>query len=130
MSGDTIGLASFLKDTSPADIDKFLATFSKYERLLDKGMSVVEKLDKMGVLPAAIRAAGVKSGVPDIDKPLRNPLALSATSPAHFQFYKFVNRIPSDKVDEMFEGLKRAIEATKQPEEPPVKVEDVERKEE
>ena len=70
---------------------------------------MMEKLDKMGILPAAIRAAGAKSGVPDIDKPLRDPLGLSATSPSHFQFYKFVNKIPSDKVDEMFDGLKRVV---------------------
>lgn len=110
MSEDTIGLGTLLKDTNPADIDKFLATFSKYERLFDKGMNIIEKLDNMGILPAAIRAAGAKSGVKDIDRPLRDPLGLSATSPTHYVFYKFLNKIPSDKIEEMHTGLKKAVE--------------------
>lgn len=110
---DAIGLGSLLKDTKPEDLDKFLSTFTKYERIFDKAMGMIEKLDKMGILPAAIRTAGVKAGIQDVDRPLKNPLGMVATSPTHYEFYRFLNKIPSDKIDEMHEGIKKAIENAK-----------------
>lgn len=112
MPGDeAVSLTTLFKDVKPDDLDKFLSTFTKYERIFDKSMAIVEKLDKMGILPAAIRSVGAKAGVQDIDKPLKNPLNIAASSPTHYEFFRYLNKAQSDKIEQMHEALKTAVKA-------------------
>ena len=106
-----ISLGSLLKDASPQDIDSFLKTFEKYEKLFDKGIVVIEKLERLGVIPAIIRTAGAKAGIKDLDKPLQNPLSFVAKTPAHFEFFRLMNDMPSEQIEEMHSRLLTALKA-------------------
>lgn len=104
-----ISLGSLIAKTEPKQLDSFLATVTKYEKLMDKGMAIIEKLNKMGVLPAVIRGIGEKQGIKDIGKPLTNPLALEAATASHRMLYLTLNEAPEEAVIEMF---KQATTAT------------------
>ncbi len=108
---DEISLSTLLKDVSPEDLDSFLAKVTKYEKLFDKGILMVEKLEKLGVIPAIIRTAGAKAGIKDLDKPLQNPLAFVAKTPAHFEFYRMLNDMSEEDVSEMNRRLLTALKA-------------------
>lgn len=114
---DEISLGSLLKDVSPQDIDSVLATFTKYEKIFDKGIATLEKLEKLGILPAMIRSVGAKTGVIDLDKPLQNPLTFTSKTPAHYEFYRLLNDIPEEVIEEMHHGLLDNIKKAKENEE-------------
>lgn len=115
--GDEISLGSLVAKTDPKQLDAFLSTVSKYEKVLDKAVGIIEKLNKMGVLPAAIRAIGVKQGIPDIDKPLTNPLALDASTASHRLLYVTLNGLSEEEVI----GMIKQITITEKKDEKPIK---------
>ena len=103
------------------DVDKvgsILKEVEKYEKLLDKISGMIMRLNRIGVLPAAIRIMAPK-GV-DIDKPLPAPneLQIIAKSPAHLMMFRELNNQPEEVINSMF---KRAIiegEKVKTPKKP------------
>lgn len=103
-----IDLGSLIAKSDPKQLDSFLASAAKYEKLLDSGMRWLEKLEKLGVLPALIRGIGAKQGIPDIDKPLTNPLSIEATTASHRMLFKTLNDLPEEAIIEMF---KRSVTA-------------------
>lgn len=113
MADAETALATLVQNVKPGDMDSFLSTISKYEKLLDKGITIVEKLDRIGVLPAAIRMFGEKQGIKDIDRPLTNPLTLTATTSSHKLLFETLNKATEEQVIEMF---KAASQAPKGPE--------------
>lgn len=103
--GDEISLGSLMQDMDVDKVDGFLKTISKYEKIFDKVSAMFTKLDKMGVVPAIIRVAGNKANIPDIDKPLNNPLSIQATTGTHMMFFKELNAIPENVISEMYQQM-------------------------
>ena len=87
------------------DIDKVgsvLKEVEKYEKILDKISGIIMRLNRIGVLPAAIRIMAPK-GV-DIDKPLPTPneLQIIAKSPVHLMMFRELNNQPEEVISGMF----------------------------
>lgn len=87
------------------DIDKVgsvLKEVEKYEKILDKISGMIMRLNRIGVLPAAIRIMAPK-GV-DIDKPLPTPneLQIIAKSPVHLMMFRELNNQPEEVISGMF----------------------------
>ena len=101
----TAGTENLLGMINGIDVDKVgsvLKEVEKYEKILDKVSGMIMRLNRIGVLPAAIRIIAPK-GV-DIDKPLptTNELTLIAKSPVHLLMYKELNEQPEGAITEMF----------------------------
>jgi len=80
------------KNMDVNDLDSFLATLSKYERLLDKFMGIYARLDRSGVIPVILRIVGKKAEI-DVDKPITNPLNVIAKSATHKALYEMLNEV-------------------------------------
>ena len=93
-------LSEGAKNIEVNDLDSFLATLSKYERLLDKFIGIYNRLDRSGVIPVALRILGKKAEI-DVDKPIVNPLSIIAKSATHRAFYEFLNDIPEKDIKEI-----------------------------
>jgi len=74
------------------DLDSFLATLSKYERLLDKFMAIYSRLDRSGVIPVILRVIGKKAEI-DVDKPITNPLNVVAKTATHKALFEMLNEV-------------------------------------
>lgn len=110
--------ANLLGMLNNVDVDKVgdvLKEFEKYEKLFDKASGMVMRLNRIGVLPALIRIAGVKSGIENIDAPLpqQSQLSVIAASPTHLMMYKELNKQSEEIISEMFKQAVLAGEANK-----------------
>jgi len=97
-------LSEGAKNIEVNDLDSFLATLSKYERLLDKFIGIYNRLDRSGVIPVALRILGKKAEI-DVDKPIVNPLSIIAKSATHRAFYEFLNDIPEKDIKELHKQI-------------------------
>jgi len=97
-------LSEGAKNIEVNDLDSFLATLSKYERLLDKFIGIYNRLDRSGVIPVALRILGKKAEI-DVDKPIVNPLSIVAKSATHRAFYEFLNDIPEKDIKELHKQI-------------------------
>jgi len=97
-------LSEGAKNIEVNDLDSFLATLSKYERLLDKFIGIYNRLDRSGVIPVALRILGKKVEI-DVDKPIVNPLSIIAKSATHRAFYEFLNDIPEKDIKELHKQI-------------------------
>ncbi len=87
-----------------SDLDSFLATLSKYERLLDKFIGIYNRLDRSGVIPVVLRIIGKKAEI-DVDKPLSNPLNIVAKSATHRAFFEFLNDFSEQDIKELHKQI-------------------------
>jgi len=97
-------LSEGAKNIEVNDLDSFLATLSKYERLLDKFIGIYNRLDRSGVIPVALRILGKKAEI-DVDKPIVNPLSIIAKSATHRAFFEFLNDIPEKDIKELHKQI-------------------------
>ena len=97
-------LSEEAKNIEVNDLDSFLATLSKYERLLDKFIGIYNRLDRSGVIPVALRILGKKAEI-DVDKPIVNPLSIIAKSATHRAFFEFLNDIPEKDIKELHKQI-------------------------
>jgi hypothetical protein len=104
-SGGEVSLGSLLQGMDINKVDGMLNTLTKYEKIFDKVSGLVTKLDKMGVIPAIIRVAGVKANIPDLDKPLVDPLSVHATSGTHHVFFAELNKLPENIIADMYKQM-------------------------
>jgi uncharacterized protein YjgD (DUF1641 family) len=109
-------LSTLIAKTDPNQLDSILATAAKYEKLLNAGMRWLDKLDKIGVLPAVIRAVGAKTGIQDIDKPITNPLNFQAATSTHLMLYKLLNSAEEPVIEAMYKEILLAQNAEKEKE--------------
>jgi len=96
------------KNIEVNDLDSFLATLSKYERLLDKFIGIYNRLDRSGVIPVALRILGKKAEI-DVDKPIINPLSIVAKSAIHRAFFEFLNDFPEKDIKELHKQILLSI---------------------
>jgi len=80
------------KNMDVNDLDSFLATLSKYERLLDKFMAIYSRLDRSGVIPVVLRVIGKKADI-EVDKPITNPLNVVAKTATHKALFEMLNEV-------------------------------------
>ena len=104
------GATNLLDMLNNVDVDKVgdvLKEFEKYEKILDKISGITMRLNRIGVLPAIIRVAGVKSGIKNIDAPLpqQSELSIEAKSPAHLLMYLELNKQTEAFITEMFKQM-------------------------
>jgi hypothetical protein len=104
-SGGEVSLGSLIQGMDINKVDDMLGTLTKYEKIFDKVSGLVTKLDKMGVIPAIIRVAGVKANIPDLDKPLVDPLSVHATSGTHHVFFGELNKLPENMIADMYKQM-------------------------
>ena len=97
-------LSEGAKNIEINDLDSFLATLSKYERLLDKFIGIYNRLDRSGVIPVVLRVIGKKAEI-DVDKPIVNPLSIVAKSATHRAFFEFLNDIPEKDIKELHKQI-------------------------
>ena len=92
------------KNVDINDLDSFLATLSKYERLMDKFMGIYARLERSGVIPVILRIIGKKAEI-DVDKPITNPLNIVAKSSTHKALYELLNELPEPDVRAIHEQI-------------------------
>jgi len=80
------------KSMDISDLDSFLSTLSKYERLLDKFMAIYSRLDRSGVITVILRVIGKKTDI-DVDKPITNPLNVVAKTATHKALFEMLNEV-------------------------------------
>jgi len=97
-------LSEGAKNIEINDLDSFLATLSKYERLFDKFIGIYNRLDRSGVIPVVLRVIGKKAEI-DVDKPIVNPLSIVAKSATHRAFFEFLNDIPEKDIKELHKQI-------------------------
>jgi len=97
-------LSEGAKNIEASDLDSFLATLSKYERLLDKFISIYNRLDRSGVIPVVLRIIGKKAEI-DVDKPISNPLNIVAKSATHRAFFEFLNDFSERDIKELHKQI-------------------------
>lgn len=109
-SGSTLNLLSMMNNLDVDKVGSVLKEFEKYEKLLDKVSGITMRLNRIGVLPALIRIAGVKSGVTNIDAPLpqQSALSIDAASPTHLLMFKELNAQPEAVINDLY---KKAVVA-------------------
>lgn len=103
------GTTNLLDMMNNVDVDKVgnvLKEFEKYEKILDKVSGITMKLNRIGVLPAVLRIAGQKSGIPNIDAPLpqQSVLSIDAASPTHLMLFKELNAQPEAVISELYKN--------------------------
>jgi len=86
------------------DLDSFLATLSKYERLMDKFISIYNRLDRSGVIPVILRWVGKKTEI-DVDKPISNPLTMIASTATHKAFFEMMNELSEKDIRAIHEQI-------------------------
>ena len=96
---------------TPENLDKLLKDWDKYNKIFDRVNETIEKLNRLGLIPAIVRGIGKKYEIADIDKPLSDPLAISATSVTHKLFFQELNAVSEAQIKEMF---KQAMHATEE----------------
>ena len=103
----TENLLSMMQNMDVDKVGSVLKEFEKYEKLLDKVSGITMRLNRIGVLPAIIRIAGVKSGVQNLDAPLpkQSELSIEAKSPVHLLMFKELNNQPEDMISEMYKQM-------------------------
>ena len=101
-------LSEGAKNIEINDLDGILATISKYERLLDKFISIYNRLDRSGLIPVVLRVVGKKMDV-DVDKPIVNPLSIVAKSATHRAFFEFLNDIEEKDIKELHKQILLSI---------------------
>ncbi len=101
-------LSEGAKNIEASDLDSFLATLSKYERLLDKFIGIYNRLDRSGVIPVILRIVGKKAEI-DVDKPISNPLNIVAKSATHRAFFEFLNELDEHDVREIHKQILLSI---------------------
>lgn len=116
--GSTENLLSIIQNVDVDKVGDVLKEFEKYEKILDKVSGIVMRLNRIGVLPAALRILGQKTGMKDIDKPLPQPsqLSIEAISPTHLMMYKEMNKVPETAMAEMYKQALMSNQATKKKE--------------
>lgn len=97
-------IESASKNIEVNDLDSFLSTLSKYERLLDKVMSIYNRLDRSGVIPVILRIVGKKAEI-DVDKPITNPLNIVAKSAVHKAFFEMMNDLSEEDIKAIHEQI-------------------------
>jgi len=97
-------LSEGAKNIEVNDLDSFLATLSKYERLLDKFIGIYNRLDRSGVIPVVLRVIGKKAEI-DVDKPIVNPLSIVAKSATHRAFFEFLNELNEKDIRELHKQI-------------------------
>jgi hypothetical protein len=122
-SGGEVSLGSILQGMDVDQVDSMLSTLTKYEKMFDKVSGLVTKLDKIGVIPAIIRVAGVKGNIPDLDKPLVDPLTVHAVTGTHLVFFSELNKLPERIISDMYKQM-LVIAAQTEDEKAGVKLED------
>jgi hypothetical protein len=115
--GGEVSLGSLFQGMDVDKVDSLLGTLTKYEKIFDKVSGLVTKLDKMGVIPAIIRVAGNKANIPDLDKPLVDPMALHSTTGTHLVFFQELNKLPENVVADMYKQLLVMAAQAEQPKE-------------
>ena len=101
-------LSEGAKNIEVNDLDSFLATLSKYERLLDKFIGIYNRLDRSGVIPVVLRVIGKKAEI-DVDKPIVNPLSIVAKSATHRAFFEFLNDFEEKDIKELHKQILLSI---------------------
>jgi hypothetical protein len=103
----TENLLSMMQNLDVDKVGSVLKEFEKYEKILDKVSGITMRLNRIGVLPAIIRIAGVKSGVQNLDAPLpkQSELSIEAKSPVHLIMFKELNNQPEDIISEMYRQI-------------------------
>ncbi len=101
-------LSEGAKNIEASDLDSFLATLSKYERLLDKFINIYNRLDRSGVIPVVLRIIGKKAEI-DVDKPISNPLNIVAKSATHRAFFEFLNDFSEQDIKELHKQILLSI---------------------
>jgi hypothetical protein len=94
-------------EVNPDEIIKIIKNIEKYEALIDKVSGLIARLNRLGVIPAIIRVAGKKMDIPDIDKPIQNPLMIIATTPLHYTFYEQLNQLDEKQVKDVMITLQQ-----------------------
>jgi hypothetical protein len=120
------GTTNLLDMLNGVDVDKVgsvLKEFEKYEKILDKVSGITMRLNRIGVLPAIIRIAGVKSGIQNIDAPLpkQSELSIDAKSSIHLIMFKELNNQPEEVISEMYRQMVLASAKTEPKEKKPKK---------
>jgi len=117
-------LSEGAKNIEVNDLDSFLATLSKYERLLDKFIGIYNRLDRSGVIPVVLRVIGKKAEI-DVDKPIVNPLSIVAKSATHRAFFEFLNDIDEKDIKELHKQILLSMTMMEINNQAPQKQEDV-----
>ena len=112
MNEDSVNILGLIesagKNIEINDLDGLLSTLSKYERLLDKFISIYNRLDRSGVIPVILRWVGKKTEI-DVDKPIVNPLNIVAKTATHRAFYEFLNDIEEKDIKELHKQILLSI---------------------
>ncbi len=101
-------LSEGAKNIEASDLDSFLATLAKYERLLDKFIGIYNRLDRSGVIPVILRVVGKRAQI-DVDKPIVNPLSIVARTATHRAFFEFLNDLDERDVREIHKQILLSI---------------------
>jgi len=101
-------LSEGAKNIEASDLDSFLATLAKYERLLDKFIGIYNRLDRSGVIPVILRVVGKRAQI-DVDKPIVNPLSIVARTATHRAFFEFLNELDERDVREIHKQILLSI---------------------
>jgi len=102
---DTESLLKLLSETDPVKVGDFLKEIEKYEALIDKVSGLLMRLNRIGILPAFTRIAGVKMGIKeDINAPLSNPLMITAATPQHYTVFDKLNEVTPQQLEAIFIG--------------------------
>jgi len=112
MNEDSVNILGLIesagKNIEINDLDGLLSTLSKYERLLDKFISIYNRLDRSGVIPVILRWVGKKTEI-DVDKPIVNPLNIVAKTATHRAFFEFLNDIEEKDIKELHKQILLSI---------------------
>jgi len=99
---DIDGIIKVMSDPKAgANLQGFMETMKEVNKALQEVQKTVDFLDRCGIKPLLVRAAGQKLGV-DVDTPLSAEKTFKASSQTHAQIYNQLNQMPEAEVAKMF----------------------------
>lgn len=104
MSGDIDidGIIKVMSDPKAGkNLEGFMETMKEVNKALQEVQKTVDFLDRCGIKPLLVRAAGQKLGV-DVDTPLAAEKMFKASSQTHAQVYNHLNQMSEAEVAKMF----------------------------
>lgn len=99
---DIDGIVKAMSDPAAGkNLAGFMDTMKEVNKALQEVQKTVDFLDRCGIKPLLVRAAGQKLGV-DVDTPLAAEKQFKPKSQTHAQIFNQLNQMPEAEVAKMF----------------------------
>lgn len=102
--------SSLLGLLNQVDVKEVLNESAKYEGVIEKITSLVDQLNKSGVLPTIVkvidRRLETSQPKPIVEQVMNDPLMIRSKTPVHYVLFKELNKLSEDEITNLIQGLK------------------------